>query len=397
MPVTAVFRVGCHCGAMTFCQATDILPRVCVFCGRALADGTAARLRALRIGHGLSTSALAAHLGLARTTAYEWEVARRPIPAERRSALAALLQLPPDLLAAASAVPAPVEESPMAPEPPESASTADEKMSPSPPPARRRVRFSVDLGCLLCGRDIGVLQTDTWPAYRGVVLRQAGSPPLPVADWRRPRCAVCGGAAMAADVTWRSVRDEARSTGPPSGRDGAARRSGSSPSAPAAHRPHDVVGSHTACPRGRPLRRVRPEAPLQARRPRDALPRLRPGRDTLAPVLAVAASRCRRSSCPMLADSSTATALSAGLSVPLAAAAVADRVGIRCVVQVVRVWPGRPFRPRLAGEPAHAHASHRLENSMHRLARSLCGLIVLVALAALAASSAFAFPQGPIR
>src|SRR5919202_508819 len=73
--MTSVLRVECQCGAMTFCQATAILPHACAFCGRALPDSTAARLRALRIGRGLSTRALAAHLGLARTTAYEWEAA----------------------------------------------------------------------------------------------------------------------------------------------------------------------------------------------------------------------------------------------------------------------------------------------------------------------------------
>lgn len=212
--MTGVFRVDCQCGAMTFCQATATLPRICTFCGRALPDSTAARLRALRVGRGLSTRAVAAHLGLARTTAYAWEAACRPIPVERRNALAALLQVTPELLEAASAATAPTEEPLMAPEAPpartpplESPSAADHT---SPPllPARRRVRFVVDLGCLMCGRDLGVLQSDTWPTYHPVLLRQTGAPPAQVADWRRLRCAVCGGAAIPTEVTCRLVRNE---------------------------------------------------------------------------------------------------------------------------------------------------------------------------------------------
>ncbi len=92
--MTSAFRVDCQCGAMTFGQATVALPHTCAFCGRDLPDGTAARVRALRTDLGLSTAAVAAQLGLARTTAYEWETAVRPIPPERRSALAALLHVP---------------------------------------------------------------------------------------------------------------------------------------------------------------------------------------------------------------------------------------------------------------------------------------------------------------
>ena len=57
--MTSAFRVDCQCGAMTFCQATVALPHTCAFCGRDLSDGTAARLRALRTGRGLSTAAVA--------------------------------------------------------------------------------------------------------------------------------------------------------------------------------------------------------------------------------------------------------------------------------------------------------------------------------------------------
>ena len=213
--MTSVFRVECQCGAMTFCQARATLPHACAFCRRALPDGTAARLRALRIGRGLSTRAVAAHLGLGRTTAYEWEAARRPIPADRRSALAALLQVSPELLEGAHPAPALMEEPPMAPEyaaartsPPESSSAANDT-SPPPPPARRSVRFTIELTCLLCGRDLGSLESNAWPTCRQVVLRQAGVPPAQLADWRRLRCAVCGGAAMPTEVTCRLVRNEA--------------------------------------------------------------------------------------------------------------------------------------------------------------------------------------------
>ena len=92
--------------------------------------------------------------------------------------------------------------------PSESASTADHT-SPPPLPARRTVQFTVDLGCLLCGRELGALESTAWPTYRRVVLRQAGAPPTQLADWRRLRCASCGGAAMPTEVTCRLVRNEA--------------------------------------------------------------------------------------------------------------------------------------------------------------------------------------------
>ena len=200
---------------MTFCQATVALPHTCAFCGRDLPDGTAARLRALRTGLGLSTAAVAAQLGLARTTAYEWEVARRSIPPERRSALAALLHVPPELLGTVPRRTPPAEESQMEPEdtsahtPPCAASTSPETESASALPARRQsVQFTIELACLLCGRDIGVLESETWPTYRPTLFRQPAAPTVSLTDWRRLRCGICGGAAMPTEVTCRLVRNE---------------------------------------------------------------------------------------------------------------------------------------------------------------------------------------------
>ena len=99
------------------------------------------------------------------------------------------------------------EPTPAPTSPSEPSSTAD-CTSPPPLPASRRVRFMIDLGCLMCGRDLGVLQADSWPTYRPVVLSQAGAPAAQVADWRRLRCAVCGGAAIPAEVSCQRVRHE---------------------------------------------------------------------------------------------------------------------------------------------------------------------------------------------
>jgi hypothetical protein len=74
--------------------------------------------------------------------------------------------------------------------------------------AQRRTRLIIELSCVLCGRDLGVLESDAWPAYGAVVLRRKGFEPVMVADWRRLRCAVCGGAAFPVEITSRLVRTE---------------------------------------------------------------------------------------------------------------------------------------------------------------------------------------------
>jgi hypothetical protein len=74
---------------------------------------------------------------------------------------------------------------------------------------RRTTRVTIELVCLLCSREIGVLESDAWPPYGTVLLRQTGVANRPIADWRRLRCATCGGAAMPDEITHRIVRIEA--------------------------------------------------------------------------------------------------------------------------------------------------------------------------------------------
>ena len=77
-----------------------------------------------------------------------------------------------------------------------------------PAPGRQSVQFTIELACLLCGRDVGALESDTWPTYRPTLLRQPAAPTVRLADWRRLRCGICGGAAMPTEVTCRLVRNE---------------------------------------------------------------------------------------------------------------------------------------------------------------------------------------------
>lgn len=77
-----------------------------------------------------------------------------------------------------------------------------------PAVTKRRTALIIDLSCVMCGRDLGVLDADAWPAYGAVVLRRTGVTPVVVTDWRRLRCAVCGGAAIPVDITSRVLRTE---------------------------------------------------------------------------------------------------------------------------------------------------------------------------------------------
>ena len=52
----------------------------------------------------------------------------------------------------------------------------------------------VELRCYLCANTIGVLETDHWPTFGPALLRTASETPAArIADWRRVRCARCGG------------------------------------------------------------------------------------------------------------------------------------------------------------------------------------------------------------
>ena len=63
----------------------------------------------------------------------------------------------------------------------------------------------VELKCLACGRGIGMLQAPSWPCFGSVLFQAVDNHSIiPVSDWRRLRCAVCGGNVYADEV--RSIR-----------------------------------------------------------------------------------------------------------------------------------------------------------------------------------------------
>jgi hypothetical protein len=70
------------------------------------------------------------------------------------------------------------------------------------------VRFTAELVCLLCGRMHGSLDGgSSWPPRGAALLyRPGGEQPTPVMGWWRLRCATCGGALMANELTCHSVR-----------------------------------------------------------------------------------------------------------------------------------------------------------------------------------------------
>lgn len=60
----------------------------------------------------------------------------------------------------------------------------------------------VELRCLLCGRMIGNLEADHWVCLGPVLFRAAEvDDPVRVTDWRRLRCASCGGNAIPDEIT----------------------------------------------------------------------------------------------------------------------------------------------------------------------------------------------------
>ena len=72
---------------------------------------------------------------------------------------------------------------------------------------RRTIRFSVELGCLLCARDVGVLESSAWPSCAGSLLRPA-MPAVVVPDWHQLRCDTCGGSVIPMEVARRWIRNE---------------------------------------------------------------------------------------------------------------------------------------------------------------------------------------------
>ena len=70
------------------------------------------------------------------------------------------------------------------------------------PPVGPIVIIHVALRCLLCARPIGTLVVPRWP-WPGLALFHAArrAPAVEVPDWRRLRCAACGGNACPDEVT----------------------------------------------------------------------------------------------------------------------------------------------------------------------------------------------------
>ncbi|MGI9149359.1 MAG: hypothetical protein ACR2IK_22890 [Chloroflexota bacterium] len=73
------------------------------------------------------------------------------------------------------------------------------------------VRFTAELTCLLCGRIHGTLDGGpSWPPRGEALLyRPESEQPTPVTGWWRLRCATCGGALLATEISSRSTRAEA--------------------------------------------------------------------------------------------------------------------------------------------------------------------------------------------
>jgi hypothetical protein len=78
-------------------------------------------------------------------------------------------------------------------------------MEPTNPASQHpscRVVTCIELLCLHCGRIIGSLETAHWVCIGPVLFRPAGVDHIfRVTDWRRLRCASCGGNAIPDEVT----------------------------------------------------------------------------------------------------------------------------------------------------------------------------------------------------
>ncbi len=73
---------------------------------------------------------------------------------------------------------------------------------------RRRTAVMVELGCLLCSREVGTLECATWPTSMPVQLRRPGTAAVVVDDWHRLRCSACGGTVLPTEVTHQTVRSD---------------------------------------------------------------------------------------------------------------------------------------------------------------------------------------------
>jgi hypothetical protein len=85
------------------------------------------------------------------------------------------------------------------PEP--STSTGGQALPDVSAPSFVRV-YLVELRCLACGRDIGVLETHVWPTARPVLIRvDRGERAQTVPDWTRLGCVVCNGNAVVEEIS----------------------------------------------------------------------------------------------------------------------------------------------------------------------------------------------------
>src|SRR5690348_14176255 len=87
------------------------------------------------------------------------------------------------------------------------ATDPDTASVPEPPPAAAEQTqtfvqvYLVDLHCLACGRDAGLLETQSWQCASPVLFRPTGAHDvLSIPDWRRLRCDVCNGNVYADEI-----------------------------------------------------------------------------------------------------------------------------------------------------------------------------------------------------
>lgn len=86
------------------------------------------------------------------------------------------------------------------------ATDRQEAASPSPRSTpRHTTRFTIELSCLLCARDLGVLRSAVWPTCAGRLLRP-GFRAVDVPDWHHLRCDTCGGSVIPIEVMRHLIR-----------------------------------------------------------------------------------------------------------------------------------------------------------------------------------------------
>jgi hypothetical protein len=77
-----------------------------------------------------------------------------------------------------------------------------------PPRTESFIRISVELNCLMCGRELGVLECGAWPEFGAAILHRPCFPNVIVLNWRGLRCSVCAGAVVPSEIVSRRARKE---------------------------------------------------------------------------------------------------------------------------------------------------------------------------------------------